>query len=63
MGTDGDEILMTNFAWPYYGNYVSQSVYDPIPFAKNSTAMMEFLWQRASNMIMMYVAEEFGTVC
>ena len=53
MGTDGDEILMTNFAWPYYGNHVSQSVYDPIPFAKNSTAMMEFLWQRAStsNMI------------
>ena len=54
---------MTNFACPYYGNYVSQSVYDPIPFAKNSTAMMEFLWQRASNTIMMHVAEEFGTVC
>ena len=55
---------MTNFACPYYGNYVSQSVYDPIPFAKNSTAMMEFLWQRAStsNMIMMYVTEEFRTV-
>ena len=52
---------MTNLAWPKQGckswlshvatnlsfyYYVPQSVYEPNPFA---TAMMEVLWQRASN--------------